>query len=85
MKGESQMTGKKAFNYEKRKLLENYLQKKVQINRIAEVMEVSRQTVSKEIQKGLVTPGDKSSYSADKAQTAEEEKILAQIMRERGC
>ena len=53
MKGESQMTGKKAFNYEKRKLLENYLQKKVQINRIAEVMEVSRQTVSKEIQKDL--------------------------------
>lgn len=79
------MEKRKAFNYENRKLLEEYLQKKVQINRIAKALGLCRQTVSKEIQKGITVPGDRSSYSAEKAQMAEEEKILAQIIKGRGC
>ena len=79
------MKGEKAFDYEKRKLLENYLQKKVQINRIAEAMGVCRQTISREIQNGLTVAGDKTSYSAEKAQHLEEEKLLSKIMKERGC
>lgn len=41
------------FNFEKRKVLEEYIQKKVTITRIAQVMKVSRTTIYNELALGV--------------------------------
>ena len=71
------------FNYQKRKLLEEYLQKKVTVSRIAKGLKTSKQTVYKEIKLGL-NPIEYESrkfeaYSADKAQKEIEKAVIAKV------
>ena len=71
------------FTYKKRQLLEEYLQKKVTITMIAQIFNVSRQTVYSEIKKGL-SEEDKvlrryKNYSADLAQKIVEETVMGRI------
>lgn len=62
------------LDFEKRKLLEDYLQKKVTITRIAKGLNVSRTTIYKELKLGLTDEdlflGNYSGYSAERAQEA---------------
>ena len=72
-----------AFNYEKRKLLEECMQKRVGISRVAVALGVSRQTVYTELLNGLEGDAavlrDYSQYSADLAQETIKRRLLEKV------
>lgn len=73
----------RCFNYEKRKLLEEYLQKKVTITRISKGMNISRQTIYNEMKLGLsekdFIAGNYTNYSAEQAQKNIQNMVLRKV------
>ncbi len=71
------------FNYENRRKLELYMQKKVTVTRIAKVLNISRASIYNELKKGLSEEDLKSrkysNYSADIAQENVEKKVIERI------
>lgn len=71
------------FNYEARRKLEVYMQKKITVTRIAEALNVSRASVYNELQRGLegddLLNKDYSKYSADLAQKNVERALVERI------
>jgi IS30 family transposase len=75
--------GVRVFTLEKRQLLEESLRKKVTVINIANALGATKVAIYKEIQKGMSEEDYRSRayerYSAEKAQAAEEEKLLSRL------
>lgn len=71
----------KKITWEKRKKFENLLKSGVNIGDCCEVLGLSRHTLVYECKSGRIDPKDKKSYSAEKAQRAEEDRIFEEIER----
>ena len=71
------------FDYQKRKLLETYISKRVAVKTIAEAIGVSRASVYTELKKGLEEgETDRHCYSADLAQRRVEEVTIRKMRGE---
>ena len=72
-----------AFNYHERKQIQEYLQKKVTITRIAKSMGVSRPTLYKELRYGVKDLdrrlGNYTNYDADLAQDTLKKIVLKKV------